>query len=179
MKSSPNKLFLFDRDGIINVRPLGTYVKNISEFSFHPDFFHLFRIINEAGYKTAVITNQQGIGKCIMTEKDLSDIHNYMQQELYRKTGYKFDKIYFCPSLEKDNDYRRKPNPGMIEEALAYFNSSPEHTFIIGDSATDVFAGRKAGINTIFINNENNINPDYHFYSLKEFIIYYNRQNKL
>lgn len=176
MKSSKNKLFLFDRDGIINVRPLGTYVKYVTEFKFHPDFFQLFRIIKEAGYKTAVISNQQGVGKKLMTENDLQEIHNHMQSELFKISGGKFDEIYFCTSLESDNDTRRKPNPEMIYEAIERFDANPDNTYILGDSNTDILAGKQAGINTILINAENKSNADFHFYSLKEFIIFINRQ---
>jgi D-glycero-D-manno-heptose 1,7-bisphosphate phosphatase len=172
MSFSDNKLFLFDRDGIINVRPVNDYVKQLNEFHFHPDFFELFSLLNNLGFHTAVITNQQGVGKGLMSEATLIEIHKHMQDALSSKTGYKFDKIFYCTSLKEVNDYRRKPNPGMLEEAIKFFNLDKENTFFMGDSTSDIIAGKEAGVKTILINSEIHEEPDYYFQTLKEFIIY-------
>ncbi len=113
-----NKAIFFDRDGIVNYRPVGDYVKSPQEFRFLPDFLEFFVFIKKNNYLAIVITNQQGIGKGLMTDEDLSIIHLKMQEDLFNITGYNFDDIYYCPDLALTPSQRRKPNPGMILEAV-------------------------------------------------------------
>ncbi|GAB5466696.1 MAG: hypothetical protein Kapaf2KO_21320 [Candidatus Kapaibacteriales bacterium] len=146
-----SKAILFDRDGIVNVRLIGDYVKNIKEFSFIPEFLEAFKIICKKGYKTFLITNQQGVGKGLMSESDLEVIHSFMQDELQKLTGFKFDGIYYCTDLANSGSKRRKPEPGMIYEAIEENKLSKEDLWFIGDSLTDVEAGVKAGIKTLLL----------------------------
>jgi histidinol-phosphate phosphatase family protein len=161
----------FDRDGIVNQRIFGDYVKALSDFVFIEDFFETFRIVKNHNLLSFIITNQQGIGKGLMTAEELHSIHHFMNQKLIQKTGFTFDEIFFCPSLESDNDYYRKPNPGMILEAIEKYNLTKEKCIIIGDSESDIIAGIKAGIQTIYISTvkmQNDIIPNYSFINMNE-----------
>ena len=62
-----------------------------------------------------IITNQQGIGKGLMSISDLNEIHEYMLNIINDNNG-KIDKIYFCPHLASENCLCRKPSPGMIQK---------------------------------------------------------------
>lgn len=148
-----NKAVFFDRDGIVNRRIIGGYVKAIEEFEINEDFLALFKYVKDNDYLAILVTNQQGIGKGLMSEADLALVHEYMQNLLEESTGSKFDAIYYCPDLAAANSYRRKPNPGMFEEAINQFEIDPTESWTIGDSPTDVIAGKRAGTNTILINN--------------------------
>jgi D-glycero-D-manno-heptose 1,7-bisphosphate phosphatase len=110
----------FDRDGIVNIRIVSDYVKKIEEFIFIEDFFDLFSIVKRLGYLAILVTNQQGIGKGLMTSDDLEKVHNFMNEKLQEKTNYKFDAIYYCPDLAQSGSKRRKPNPGMFIEAIEH-----------------------------------------------------------
>lgn len=148
------KAIFFDRDGIVNIRIAGQYVKTADEFVFWNDFLVLFKKIKAAGYSAYVITNQQGIGKGLMSEKQLEQIHKHMQSELVRLTGYTFDGIYFCPDLANTGSKFRKPEPGMLFAAAGKHDIDLKKSLMIGDSASDAVAGKKAGCTTIFIGNE-------------------------
>lgn len=148
----PAKAVFFDRDGIVNRRLIGDYVKNIAEFEFIPDFLETLLKVKQLGYYALLVTNQQGIGKGLLTIDDLQQIHNHMQNELKAKTGFAFDDIAFCPSLDSDNDYRRKPNPGMIWDFIHKYKLNPTQCWMIGDSVTDIIAAQKAGLHSILIN---------------------------
>lgn len=171
MKQLMDKIFFFDRDGIVNRKPVGDYVKSIDEFIFNPDFFEIFRLINQKGYITALVTNQQGIGKGIMNENDLNQIHKFMQKILFNVTGFSFRHIAFCPSLKSENDYRRKPNPGMINEILNLYNHDKSNSYLIGDSVSDIKAGKNAGIKTILVNSKKATDSDYYYSTLKTFLL--------
>lgn len=161
----------FDRDGIVNERIVGDYVKSIKEFQFIPDFFTTFQIVLSCDCYSFLVSNQQGIGKGLMTEHDLQEIHHFMNLKLISITDYTFDEIFFCSSLDEQNDYRRKPNPGMIIEAIGKYKLDKTKCIFIGDSLSDVKAGKNAGIKTILISRESLMEDekaDYQFDSLKE-----------
>jgi D-glycero-D-manno-heptose 1,7-bisphosphate phosphatase len=145
------RTIFFDRDGIINKRIVGDYVKNIEEFEFNPEIFDIFRHIKTIGYLAILVTNQQGIGKNIMTENDLNVVHDFMQAGLKEKSGYQFNDIYFCPTLEEDQNYDRKPNPGMLYKAFDKWNVDVDNSWMIGDSIKDAIAGKRANLRTILV----------------------------
>lgn len=155
------KTFFFDRDGIVNTRIMGGYVRDVSDFEFLPDFFPFFRFVKETGFLAVLVTNQQGIGKDLMTEQDLHDIHAFMQEQLFIKTGFAFDDIYFAGELNmirrKDccgdltATMRRKPSPAMLLEAAEKWHIDLKNSWMIGDSISDAEAGRSAGVQTILV----------------------------
>ena len=109
-------LFL-DRDGVINVKLDGQYVKNTDEFEFIKGAQVAISKLSNIFNRIIVVTNQQGIAKGIMSDKDLDALHEYMLLEL-EKNGGVIDKIYYCPHLSSENCNCRKPNPGMIQQAI-------------------------------------------------------------
>jgi len=167
-----NKAVFFDRDGIVNHRIIDGYVTSPREFVFYPEFFELFTLVKSSGYLAILITNQQGVGKGLMSEKALMAVHNYMQAELAEQTGYNFDGIFYCTDLSGTASKRRKPEPGMLLEAIEQFKISVAESFLIGDMPSDIKAGASAGVKTIYIGeekfNEKHIKPDYTFKNLDE-----------
>lgn len=164
------KAFFFDRDGIVNVLLKGDYVKNYKEFEFTPQIFKILEIIKNNNFLAIIITNQQGIGKGLMTENDLAKIHKQMQKDLKKSIGTEFDDIFYCGCLHSKNCNRRKPNPGMITDAITKWNIDSNKSFMIGDSLSDIEAGKKAGLKTILIGNYKNSEADYVFENLDEFL---------
>jgi len=101
-----------------------------------------------------IVTNQQGIAKGIMSDKELGVLHDYMLFELKKNKGV-IDKIYYCPHLASKNCSCRKPNTGMIQQAIIDFPEiKVEHSYLIGDSNTDILAGNKMGLITVKVDNE-------------------------
>lgn len=137
-------LILLDRDGVINVDQKD-YVKKPEEFMFEPGSIEAIALLNQAQVPVAVITNQGGIGRGLYTEKDLENIHTFMQQEL-KKAGAHIDYIIMCPDHPDQPSHRRKPNPGMIEEALKLVKANPKRTHMIGDDLRDIIPAFKYGI---------------------------------
>ncbi len=164
------KAIFFDRDGVVNIRIVGEYITKPDEFKFWPDFVRLFKKVKEKGYLAIIITNQQGIGKGLMTSEQLAKTHDFMQQELKKVTAYKFDDIFFCSALAKENHPNRKPNPGMLLEAAEKYDIDLKNSYFIGDSPSDVIAGYRAGCKTIMIGNEKPVphETDFHFVSIDD-----------
>ena len=149
-------LFL-DRDGVINKRIPGDYVKRIAEFTFVKDAPAAIAEFSKVFRHIFVVTNQQGIGKGIMDELDLGIIHEYMIHGI-QKEGGRIDKVYFCPGLAKDKPLCRKPDIGMALQAKADF---PDVDFakslMIGDSLSDIQFAHNAGMQSVYIQHMENI----------------------
>lgn len=146
-------LFL-DRDGVINVRLVDDYVKTWEEFAFMPDAQASIAQLRTVFRYIFVVSNQQGIGKGLMSEADLANIHQNMLAELalYNPTSLPIiDKVYHCPSLKSGDDICRKPNIGMALQAQKEFpNVDFQKSLMIGDSISDMEFGKNAGMLTIF-----------------------------
>ena len=169
-----NKAIFFDRDGIVNKKPKDNYVKTIEEFEFNDYFIELFCLTRKLGFLSILVTNQQCIGKGIITENRLLEIHNYMQNLLHEKTQSKFDSLKYCPDLAGSGSIFRKPEAGMFLQAMQEYNIAPEKSWTIGDSITDVEAGKKAGTRTILVGDFENIpTADYIFPELKPIINFF------
>ncbi len=145
------KAIFFDRDGVVNRRIVGDYVKTPEQFVFIDDFFELFKFIKNKDYLAILVTNQQGIGKSLMTNQDLAEVHEYMNDELLERTGFAFDEIYFCPDLATNPSSRRKPQPGMFFEAIEKYKIDTSESWTIGDSTSDTEAGKHAGTQTVLL----------------------------
>ena len=122
---------------------------NFDEFVFVKNSDIAIRKLHKIFKRILIVTNQQGIGKGIMTEDDLNLLHLQMQRKLSVDFDL-IDKIYFCPCLEVDNCNCRKPKTGMLENAkLDFPDMKIEDSFLVGDSDSDIIAGKKFGLTTI------------------------------
>ncbi len=143
-------LFL-DRDGTINRRIIDDYVKTVSEFQFLPGALDAMVVFGSIFKRVLIVTNQQGIGKQLMTHTDLKKVHDYMDEKV-TEAGGRIDQIYYCPHLAIYDASCRKPNPGMAIQALDHF---PELNYrksvMIGDSESDIEFGAKLGMYTVLI----------------------------
>lgn len=143
-------LFL-DRDGVINERIMDDYVKQKEEFILLPGVAKAVSRANKLFSHVFVVTNQQGIGKGLMTERNLLEIHSYCSELLKTENG-RIDRYYFAPNLASDNSDLRKPNPGMALLARKEFPAVDfQKSIMVGDSDSDIEFGRKLGMKTVFI----------------------------
>tara|TARA_B100001094_G_scaffold246015_1_gene242602 strand:- start:93 stop:593 length:501 start_codon:yes stop_codon:yes gene_type:complete len=149
---SYDTLFL-DRDGVINKKLEGRYVCNFSEFKFITGALDAISELNNIFNRIVIVTNQQGIAKGVMSEADLNILHTQMLNVI-EQSGGKVDKIYYCPHLEEMDCICRKPKTGMIKNAIIDFpNIIAENSFLIGDSDTDIKAGKRMSLNTVKVDN--------------------------
>ncbi|HMO40563.1 MAG TPA: HAD family hydrolase [Saprospiraceae bacterium] len=143
-------LFL-DRDGVINRRLPDAYVRRWSEFIFEPDVPEAIAILSKFFGRIVVVTNQQGIGKGLMSEADLLYIHRQMVAAIERAGG-RIDRVYHCPHLRSDACACRKPQTGMAQQAQADFpDINWTRSVMVGDMPSDIEFGRNAGMQTVFI----------------------------
>jgi histidinol-phosphate phosphatase family protein len=128
-------LFL-DRDGVVNVWLPGDYVKTWQEFRFNDGFLDFIGRYSASFKHIFIVTNQRGVGKGLMTEQQLEDIHSRMLSAI-TSAGGRIDRIYVCTAVD-DSDPMRKPNKGMALRAMKdYPDVTMEHSLMIGDQKSD------------------------------------------
>jgi D-glycero-D-manno-heptose 1,7-bisphosphate phosphatase len=143
-------LFL-DRDGVINVDR--GYIHRSAQFEFVPGIFELARFwTNDLRRPIVVITNQSGIGRGYFDEWAYEDLTRWMC-ERFEAERTAIARVYHCPyhPLHGIGQYRRdhpwrKPNPGMILQAVSDLDLDPVQSAILGDQMSDIEAGAAAGI---------------------------------
>lgn len=140
-----NRAVFLDRDGNIN-KDVG-YPNSYDLIDIFPSSFKAVRKINEAGFLAVIITNQSGIGRGLIQEKSLLEIHKKMQAAFEKHKAF-FDGIYYCPHyhLSEEAKYKkdclcRKPNPGMGHQAAAELNIDTTRSYMIGDKKDDILFG--------------------------------------
>lgn len=143
-------LFL-DRDGVINLRTPGDYVRTPEMFVPSEGLGEAMRLLAAHFGRIVVVTNQAGIGKGLMTEEDLAIVHQKMTG-FVQAAGGRIDGIYHCPHTKDAGCRCRKPATGMAWLALADFPGIDfENAWLVGDSASDILFGRALGMHTALI----------------------------
>lgn len=149
-----NKAVFLDRDGVINRKmPEGRYVTSWLEWEFFPGVADAITLLNSAAYKVIVVTNQRCIAKGLVTSSEVENIHRRMCQEL-ASAGATIDAVYYCPHEKAPPCMCRKPSPGMLLSAAHDHKINLAESWMIGDSADDVRAGKSAGCRTARISRE-------------------------
>ena len=88
------KCVFLDRDGVLN-KDVG-YISNIKEFKIYPHTGKAIKFLNDEGYLVILITNQAGVGRGLITIKELNSIHLYLKKRI-KKNKAIINDIYFCP----------------------------------------------------------------------------------
>ena len=143
------KLVLVDRDGVLNEdRP--DSVKSPEELVLLPGAAAAVARLNRSGIPVVVVTNQSVVGRGVIDEAMLTRIHEALERELARD-GARIDAVIWCADPPGRPGPRRKPGPGMIEEALARFDASPGEAVMVGDALIDLEAAAAAGCRRVLV----------------------------
>lgn len=142
----------FDRDGIVNVSPGPGYVERPEDFHLVPAWLKALRVVNQRGYAAIIMTNQRGVGRGLMTEATLLEIHALIHQAVATH-GLRLDDIYYCTATDNAHP-DRKPNPGMLLRAADEHKLDLARSWMIGDNESDVTAGHRAGCRAIRVSSD-------------------------
>jgi D-glycero-D-manno-heptose 1,7-bisphosphate phosphatase len=144
-----------DRDGTL-VEDRG-YICDFAQVGFFPFAAAAVRQLNRAGYLVIVVSNQSAVARGICSEEQVVSLHQRLQAH-FREQGADIAAFYHCPFLADGQvaAYRResplrKPAPGMLLQAAAEFGLDLEGSFMVGDKADDIEAGRRAGCRTVLV----------------------------
>lgn len=151
-----NKAIFLDRDGVIN-RERGEYTWRKDDFTLNEGLVEFCRLAQQKGYLLIVISNQGGIQRGIFTIKDVEIVHQYLKDEL-KQQGVQLTDIYICPHHNAtERCFCRKPQPIMLEKAIARFKIDVSKSFFFGDSKRDIEAGECVGVKSIKMEPNSNL----------------------
>lgn len=150
------KLVILDRDGVIN-HDSENYIKSPEEWTALPGSLEAITLLNKAGIKVAIATNQSGIFRGYYSQETLTNIHKKMHNELKKINGH-IDAIFYCPHSPENICACRKPQPGMLLKALDELNIKANNAFFVGDSIKDIHAAKTAGCTAILVETGNGLN---------------------
>lgn len=128
-----NRDYLADPDGVV---PISGAVEAIQRF-------------RTAGFAVVVVTNQSGIARGLIRPEQYAAVNRRMLQCL---GGAQINAVLACPfHPEGSPPWQlahpwRKPEPGMLLEAAAMFQSDLGRSVMVGDSLSDLRAGAAAGV---------------------------------
>ena len=152
MEIIKSKAVFLDRDGVINEN-IG-YNADWSKFKYKPLIKNALKIFLKFDYKLIIITNQGGVARGIIKEKDVKSLHKKLIQDMYYSKIEILDvKVCFHHPLSIIKKYPsicdcRKPSPKMILDSIEKYNIDPSQSIMVGDNFSDIEAGKNAKINT-------------------------------
>ena len=143
-----------DRDGVLNRKqPEGAYVTRWEQFQWLPGAVEAIARMNRAGMTVILVTNQRGIALGRLTNAQLELIHSNLRTYLVEHGAW-LDAIYYCPH-DIGQCQCRKPDIGLFMQACKDFpQAAARNSVVIGDSLSDIQAGKRMGMKTIFIQGE-------------------------
>lgn len=146
------KAVFLDRDGVINevLTDRVKFVNRKEDLYFLPGVPEAINRLNAHFDYIFVVTNQGGVGLGYMKEKQLIDIHDYMIEQL-KKENAVVDEAVYCPHKPKAGCDCRKPNAKLITDLAGKYNVDLKKSYMVGDTDTDIIAGRKAGTKGVFL----------------------------
>ena len=169
------KALFLDRDGIINVDH--GYVYQKENFEFTEGIFALVKLFTDAEYLVFVVTNQSGIGRGYYSEEDFNTLTKWMVKK-FDDENITIEEVYHCPHSPEEKCHCRKPEIGMIEQALAQYSIDLEHSWMIGDKQSDIALAQNANIgDSVYIGDTKSREATLSFNSLKEAKSYF-QENK-
>jgi heptosyltransferase-2 len=137
-----------DRDGTLNPDP--GYIKSPDQFELFPGVSEALARLKRAGARLIVVTNQSGIARGFLSRKDLDAVHMKLKR-LLDGAGVTLDAIYFCPHHPDDGCECRKPNRGMIDQAVRECRVNLDRSYLIGDHLRDIELAKRVGARSVLV----------------------------
>lgn len=150
MRKVSQKIIFIDRDGVINKDPIGDYIKRWKDFKFLPRALKALKKLSDANFRIVIISNQAGIGDGVFTKRALDHITKNMLGQLARNKIFVKD-VFYCLHGKQAGCKCRKPEIGLFKKAAQKIKFNKRDTFFIGDKATDIEAGKRYKLKTVYV----------------------------
>lgn len=153
--SAGHQAVFLDRDGTL-IEERG-YINRIELLRMFPWSLEAVRLLNRAGLKVFVITNQAGVARGYFNEDFVRRAHEHLA-DLVRSAGGEVHGFYHCPHHPDASvaEYRRacecrKPAPGMFLQAARDHGLDLSRSYAVGDRWHDVQAAQAVGARAIMV----------------------------
>lgn len=138
-----------------------------SQVEFVAGAFQVLRTLHEHGFLLVVVSNQSGIGRGMLTSKEVAAVDERFQQ-LLETNDIRLDGIYYCPHGPEEGCDCRKPKPGLLRRAAEELGITLTESYMVGDKVSDCEAGREAGCRPVLLRSNVNVPNCAHISDLRE-----------
>jgi len=138
-----------DRDGVINANR-AEYVRSWEEFLFLPGALDALQLLQRAAFRIFVVTNQAGVGRGLLTQAALDNIHHNLVRAA-QQAGARIEAVRCCPHRADERCHCRKPQPGMLIDLAKTYRLELRQAYLVGDAASDIAAGQSVGCRTVLV----------------------------
>ena len=142
---APIRHVILDRDGVLNRELASGWLTDPGQWEWEQGALDALGIWSTHGTRISVATNQSGIGRRVVSSRDVDSIHDWLSREL-SALGVDLVGIFVCPHAPDEGCDCRKPGPGLILQAVEKSGIPTEETIVIGDDLRDLASGRAAGL---------------------------------
>ena len=140
-----------DRDGVINHRIVGDYVRSVEQFDLLPGVLEGLALLARHAGRIIVVSNQAGVGKGLYTDSDVRAVHDFLVTQV-EASGGRIDAALYCPHRADEHCACRKPGTGLAVQAMERFEDLDlAAAVMIGDSAGDIGFARRLGIPSVLV----------------------------
>ena len=143
-----SRIVFLDKDGVLVDN--SCYPPVIPTDKLYPESIGALRTLKDAGFLLTIVSNQSWIGKGRMAAEEVEQVFESITGQ-YAAAGAHVDGYLYCPHTREDGCACKKPGTGMLERILSEANGDTRNSFMIGDMAKDIEAGRKCGLGTILL----------------------------
>jgi D-glycero-D-manno-heptose 1,7-bisphosphate phosphatase len=152
----PSSIAVFlDRDGTLIEEV--DYLERVEQVALYSWSIDGVRLLNRAGIRVFVVTNQAGVARGYFTESVVADVHRHIDS-LLASGGARIDAYYYCPHHPEGavDAYRRscecrKPGRGLVDRAAREFGIDPSRSFVVGDRWLDIQLARAVGARAVLV----------------------------
>jgi D-glycero-D-manno-heptose 1,7-bisphosphate phosphatase len=147
--SDQPRVILLDRDGVLNRQPAG-YLTSHEEWQWLPGAREACARLTARGHRLTVVTNQSAVARGLLGIAELDLIHRRMRRDL-AELGVRIWPVLHCPHHPREGCPCRKPEPGMLLEALRMLDAEPGRAVMVGDHTVDLEAADRAGCQSVHV----------------------------
>lgn len=149
------KAVFFDRDGTLIHEKPGVYLSDPANVRLYKSVAPALKLLQKAGFKFFIVSNQSGIGRGYFTEKEVNAVHARMLKLLKPAV---IEEIVFCPHAPDQECNCRKPKPAMGFKLIKKYNVEPAKSYMVGDKKADVEFGHALGFKSVLVTTANGKN---------------------
>jgi len=136
---------ILDRDGVLNRERESGWLASPEEWIWETGSLEAVQVLARAGIRLSIVSNQSGIGRGLVAQTAVDGIHRWLEHEL-AAAGVVLVGIFVCPHAPDEGCDCRKPEPGLVRQAMAASGIGAQQTLLVGDDLRDLEAGRTAGV---------------------------------
>ena len=137
-----------DRDGTLNPDP--GYINNILDYNFYDFTLPALKMMSKNHNRFCIVTNQSGVARGLIPINNLNTINAFIRKKFIENNIDLLD-IYMSFDLPDNASNNRKPGSGMFLKAKKEHNLNLSKCLMVGDSISDMEAGKKLGMKTMLV----------------------------